>query len=369
MNGQPPEASAPASGDEDDVDDGSDIAEEGESHDAAGPSVAGLRYSGDLSDAELSRLWKATPAALGPMSVGFVDAGRLLNAVQFPSGDGWRVVSPERAWATAETIAYVQTAIRAVRAAHPQAPPLRVNQISARDGGYLHPHQSHQNGRDVDLAFYYPGAEPVRARARENVIDLQLNWALIKALATQTDVQMILVDRRVQKKLLDYALAHGEDRAWATSLFHGKDALLKHAKRHRDHFHVRFFNPRAQELGRRIAPLLAQQPEFNVAMHRVRRGDVLGKIARKYGTTVVAIRKANHLKSNLLHVGTTLSVPLRGACTRCPVPPALVLPERRLPPRMVATASSSEPAARANAETAAAGAPVEAIGPGVEQRQ
>jgi len=313
-------------------DDSGDAADESESHEVAANTGPDIRYTADLSPAELERLWKSTPAALGSMSVGFVDAGRLVNGERFPEGEGWTVVSPAKAWATRETIAYVQAAIRAVRAAHPDAPPLRVNQISAQDGGYIRPHQSHQNGRDVDLAFYYPTAEVVRARAREKVIDLGLNWALIKSIATLTDVQMILVDKRVQKRLYDYALAHGEDRAWVGSLFFGSDRLIKHARGHRDHFHVRFFNPRAQELGRRVAPLLAQQPEFNVAMHRVRRGDNLGAIARKYGTTVVAIRKANHLKGNAIRAGITLSIPLRGPCVHCAVPPALVLPERRLPP-------------------------------------
>ena len=171
------------------------------------------------------------------------------------------------------------------------------------------------------------------------MIDVPLNWALIKALATQTDVQVILVDRRVQKVLYDYARAHGEELSWLNSLFHGATPLLKHAKRHRDHFHVRFYNPRAQEFGHRIAPLLALQPEFNVAMHRVRPGDSLGQIARKYGTTAMLIRKANHLKNSAIRAGITLSIPLRGACSaHCPIPPAIIVPPRRLPTALIAAA-------------------------------
>lgn len=305
---------------------------EGESHEAASMNPA-LHYTGALADADLAKLWSQTPDALGSMSVGFVDAGRLLNGVQFPSGEGWLVVSPGKAWGTGETVAYVEAAIAAVRAQYPNAPRLRVNQISAKDGGYIQPHQSHQSGRDVDLAFYYPGTEaPLRARAREKVIDAKLTWALVKALATQTDVQVMLLDRRVQKRLYDVALEQGEDRSWLNSLFHGKDALIKHARGHRDHLHVRFFNPRAQELGRRITPFLAMQPEHNLAMHKVRRGDNLGALSRRYGSTPTAIRKANHMKNNALRAGITLSIPIRGACTHCPVPPAVVIPERRLPP-------------------------------------
>ena len=59
----------------------------------------------------------------------------------------------------------------ALKARFPDAYPLRVNQLSAREGGWLRPHKSHQNGRDVDLGFYYPTEEPVRVRERERYID------------------------------------------------------------------------------------------------------------------------------------------------------------------------------------------------------
>ena len=77
------------------------------------------------------------------------------------------MVSPEIAYGTQETVDYVVAAIHAVRAQYPNVPPLRVNRLSTKDGGYLRPHKSHQNGRDVDLGFYYPTAEPMRERERE----------------------------------------------------------------------------------------------------------------------------------------------------------------------------------------------------------
>ena len=42
--------------------------------------------------------------------------------------------------------------------------------------------------------------------------------------------------------------------------------------------------------------------------HRVRSGDTLGAIARKYGTTVASIRKLNNLKSDNLKIGQVLTV-------------------------------------------------------------
>jgi LysM repeat protein len=153
---------------------------------------------------------------------------------------------------------------------------------------------------------------------------------------------MILVDRRVQKVLHQYALKVGEDKAWLESVFRqGKHALIQHARHHRDHFHVRFFNPVAQELGRRVAPLLTQRPEQNIMTHRVHSGDTLGAIARRYGITVAQLQKANHMKGSFLRLSQVLQVPIHGPCTRCPIPAPIALPPRLLPPALAAQESAA----------------------------
>ncbi|RKH37090.1 LysM peptidoglycan-binding domain-containing protein [Corallococcus sicarius] len=345
------------------------VSEEGELQAPLAPAApAGPLYTAELSDEALTEAWKKDPATLGSMSIGFVESGRQLNSHRVPEDKDWLVVSPEIAWGTEETVNYVMTAIRAVRAQYPNVPPLRVNRLSTKDGGYLRPHKSHQNGRDVDLGFYYPTAEPVRARERERYIDVAMNWALVRSLVTNTDVQLILVDKRVMRVLYDYALSIGEDKVWLDSLFNaGFNSVIKHARRHRDHFHVRFFNARAQELGRRVAPLLALQPDQNLMMYRVRNGDTLGGIAMRHNSSVVAIKKANRMRNTFLSIGRRLVIPLKGPCTHCPIPPPVQLPARRLPPRTQAPAlvSTTPPASGKlpNPCTPAAPAPAPVAGP------
>jgi murein endopeptidase len=299
---------------------------------------AGILYTSDLGDEALARLWVEAPETLGSISVGVNEAGRIINGVQLPEGEAWRAVDPNNAWGTQETIDFLTAAATAVREEFGDAPALRVNHISKKSGGYLRPHQSHQAGRDVDLGFYYPlGEDPGRlSKKRELAMDLPMNWALVKALLVHGDVEFILVDKRIQKRLYDYALSIGEDKEWLARLFHaGNKSMVRHARRHRDHFHVRYFSARSQELGRRIGPLLARQPEQNLVIHRVRKGDTLGAIALKYNSGVKLIQKANGLSSTNLKVGRTLNVPLRGPCTSCPVPPPLVVPPRCLPPQVL----------------------------------
>jgi len=311
------------------VDDG-----EGEEVVEAAPADAGYRYTVDLSDAELERSSRSDPASLGSLSVGLVEEGRLINAMPFPEGEAWTVIVPEACWTTRETADFLIAAARDLRAQFPDAPPVRVGQVSSKEGGFLPPHVTHQNGRDVDVGLFYPGAEPYRVIERERVMDVALNWAFLKAVIVNGDVHGVLLDKRVQTVLYDYALKHGEDKAWLDSLFNaGPRSLVHHARKHRDHFHIRYFNPRAQELAWRLAPLMATRADQNIGFHRIQKGDNLGGIAHRMGSTVKRLREANHLSSTaVLRVGQVLKVPLRGPCTSCPLPPHVVVPRRRIPP-------------------------------------
>ena len=297
---------------------------------APGPDI---RYTFDLSDPDLRRRWVDDLESLGSISVGFADQGRLINAVHMGEDEAWICRRSDLAWGARETVESLALAFRAVHRQFPGSSPARLSHIGARDGGYLRPHRSHQSGRDADVGFFYKGDLVPRPGARrERLLDPARNWALLRALITQTDVQVILVDRSINRALHAYALSLGEDAAWLRRVFQGRTALVQHARHHRDHFHVRFYAPRSQELGRRIQPLLAQRPEQNLAMHKVRPGQTLSQISRMYGASQVAIRKVNHLKSSLLHVSQRLLVPLRKPCIKCPLPPPVSVPPRCLPP-------------------------------------
>lgn len=296
---------------------------------------AGYRYTLDLSDDELARRWQEDPASLGSIAVGRPDEGRLINAMPFPEpGDGgaWAVIVPDSCWTTQETADAIIGAANQLKAWFPDGAPVRVGQVSGPEGGFLPPHVTHQTGRDVDIGLFYPGPEPYRVKEREKVMDVAMNWAFVKAVVMHGDVQGILLDWRVQNVLYAYALKQGEDRDWLDSLFKAPRALFHHARRHRDHFHIRYFNPRAQELAFRLAPLMPQRPEENIALHRVVRGDTLSDIAVRYGSSVSRLKAANHLSNHLLRVRQVLRVPLRGPCTTCPVAPIPTVPPRRLPP-------------------------------------
>lgn len=293
----------------------------------------------DVEPRELDRRLREDPASLGSITIGQPSAGGLFNAVQMPPGDGWVLVDASHAWGTQETIDYLVASIEAVHAEFPDSHPLYIGHISARRGGPLSPHVSHQAGRDVDVSYFYADEKAARwyARAHAGNLDRARTWAFVRALVTLTDVELILIDHSLQALLREHALAIGEDPEWVESLFRGKPgklrALIVHAKGHATHLHVRFYNPIAQETAHRTYELLVEQglvkPPTAFVKHRVKKGETLGMLARKYDSTVGAIRTANGLRSNLIRAGREYRIPKRSGVA---APPHAVIPERRLPP-------------------------------------
>lgn len=343
----------------DDAEDPDDAGDEVETASVAAvdptTTSTGPRYTADLSDAQLAALWKDERAKLGSISMGANDFGRVVNGVPFPEDPRWVVVDPPNTYGTRETVDFLVKVLTEIHDRYPDAPPMRVNHISTPVGGYLRPHRSHQLGRDVDLGLYYdPRSEP-----RHRVLDLEMNWALLRAFLVHTDVEVVLLDRRIIRTLHAYAIAAGEDRAWVDRVFGvtGR-GMVQHARGHRDHFHVRFYNARAQELGWRVQPLLTKDETVpQVMRHRIRSGDNLGKIAQRYGVSINAIKKLNRMRSNFLRAGQSLAVPVRGmACDRCPAMARVVVPPRLLPPPPPPTEMLATPILTAPSETMPASA-------------
>lgn len=284
------------------------------------------------------------PRALGPLSIGTPDAGLLVNPMPFPEGSLWKLREPDDSWGTDETIGFVLTAIEAVEARYPGSPRLVIGDLSNRRGGRLDRHRSHQAGRDADVGLYYRRGEASdfhAARARD--LDAPRTWELVRALVTETDVERIFIDRTLMRALYDQAVAEGEDRGWLADIFGrtSEKGIIQHERRHKDHLHVRFYNRRAQEHGRIVYPVLVEAgvaPPPTVR-HRMRTGETLGHVARRYGTSVRAIQQANGLRSTRVRAGRSYVIPIRKA----PVDGGPIqVPARRLPPELQAKTLSTD---------------------------
>jgi len=112
--------------------------------------------------------------------------------------------------------------------------------------------------------------------------------------------------------------------------------MIRHAPGHATHLHIRFYNPVAQETGRRLYSALLRHKKIVVgpafATHVARKGDTLIELAKRYGTTVRAIKRANGLKSSKIQAKKSYRIPQTGRA-----PPAfssrpVAIPPRRVPP-------------------------------------
>jgi murein endopeptidase len=309
-----------------------------ESPDEAGEHGRPAAFA-ELGDAELRAKLKGDIGALGSMSVGRTNGGALVAGVRMPDGDNWQVMHPGLAWGTEETVSALGHAIDAVAAAFPGTPKAFIGDISAKNGGHLHPHISHQSGRDVDLGYYLTSGHKWYADARGDNLDKPRTWHLIRTLIADSDVDLILVDRRIQQTLRTYALGIGEDPSWVDDVFQvsgkSKRPILFHVAGHATHLHLRFYNPRAQELGRRAYPVLLSRrivtPPVLYVTHTVKAGETLSHLAQRYKVTLDEIKKANAMKQDLLRVNKPYKIPQRGSGVVVAARP-VAIPLRRVPP-------------------------------------
>ncbi len=205
-----------------------------------------------------------TPLAPGVSgSVGIPQGGVLTDGVELPvRGPAFRRYRPRSPnyWGNPRMIAGIQQAARIVDEALPGGHPLVVGDISAKHGGKIPGHRSHQTGRDADFLFYVttPTGAPIPSPGFINLdtdglglieteddksyirLDVERNWLFVKALLSipGLEVQWLFVSRGVEAQLIDYALARGEplELVWraATVLLQPGDSSP-----HADHFHLR----------------------------------------------------------------------------------------------------------------------------------
>lgn len=302
--------------------------------------------------------------ALGPLSVGHPSAGFLVNGVRLPESPDYVITMPSHGFGTQETVDALRLCIGKVRRAIPESHPVMLGSVSGERGGRLPPHSSHRTGRDADVYFFrHPGAQWSKAATEED-IDLPRTWALLRCFITETDVDMILIDRKVQNWIEAYALSVGEDPAWIHGMFHdegrAKTSIVRHVPGHVAHMHVRFTSPRARKRGvAHYDELVAADLldlEQSAVVHKVVKGDSLSALAHRHKLSVEIIQRLNHLKSTVIRIGQKLTlqqpVDVRGARD------GVFMRARYLPPRGSASAQLTASAAHDSlpAESARAGA-------------
>jgi hypothetical protein len=214
------------------------------------PLESGQRISGTVS-----RLVFGRENPWGSASVGTPTRGSLIDGVELTPGDGIELAGDYH-WGTDSVVRSIERAVREVRRCHPGSPDLYVGDISREQGGWLRPHRSHQAGLDADIGFYYLGPASWYERATAKNLDVVRTWALWRALVDGGNVDMIFVDRSIQDLVKAYLAKLPASEQPPEGFFEKSKqspAIVRHVWGHATHFHVRFLDPEAVELGRQIA--------------------------------------------------------------------------------------------------------------------
>lgn len=173
------------------------------------------------------------PVSQGSISVGSPNDGKLIRGVPLPEGEAWNLpVDRARAFATIETITALTAGLDAVGKRFPEAEPIQVGDLSARHGGKIYGHESHQSGRDVDIRL--------AQLASGEDFDWERTWFLVKTLVDGSEVTAIFLNAR-QQTFLRAAADTDIGAAEAAPYF----ALIKHERGHTIHMHVRYACPKA----------------------------------------------------------------------------------------------------------------------------
>lgn len=204
---------------------------------------------------KVAKVERALPPITG-QSVGQPWRGRLKEPARLAAGKGYLIRRPERSYGTRRLVDLVKDAVGSVRRDHPKLHTLAIGDLSARRGGKITEHRSHQSGRDVDVGFYfkqvpagYPAAFVVGTKAN---LDLPATWDLLVAFARTADdrggVSAIFLDYDLQGVLYEWAKDRGVSEGYLDKLFQypdgrGGTGLVRHEAHHDDHLHVRIQCP------------------------------------------------------------------------------------------------------------------------------
>ena len=199
------------------------------------------------------RKWTTTDTQEPSDSVGEPWNGALFGGEAMPSGEGYEIRRPDRSYGATHVVDHLRHVIAEVRDLYPNVHTLAIGDLSAKQGGKLGGHVSHQSGLDVDVGLYFkhqPKGYPDSFAPASDDLDLEATWALLAALGRTADldtgVHIIFFDYEAQGRLYKWAKAHGtpaEDLDFLLQYPRGKDAtegLVRHWPHHGDHFHVRF---------------------------------------------------------------------------------------------------------------------------------
>jgi penicillin-insensitive murein DD-endopeptidase len=205
---------------------------------------------------EIRPLGKPSSFDQGPdgQIVGFYTNGKIIGAAAIPlEGLGLlKLFQPRnRHYASTDLISLLLWTAETISAGFPGGERMQIGDSSAENGGPISGHASHQNGLDVDIAYFrldhreqdpqavdgFQESFVKEGQVTEN-FDTIRNWETIKLVVSTGRVNRIFVDAAIKKAMCLHAESLGEAAEKTETL-----RRLRVWPQHDDHFHLRLTCP------------------------------------------------------------------------------------------------------------------------------
>lgn len=175
-------------------------------------------------------------------SVGSPNRGKISHSVQLPDNpELYTLREPDHTHGSTFAVEIVQLAIARWRANYDYKGELKIGDMSRKGGGRLRPHKSHRSGRDIDIRL--PTKNKSGSSANMGDVDWDATWALLHEFIKTEQVEYVFLSTSRQKQLRAAAKRAGIGKKALGQLIQYKSGekrpLIRHAKGHTAHFHVR----------------------------------------------------------------------------------------------------------------------------------
>ena len=252
--------------------------------------------------------------------------GFLKNPIALMSTETYKTresKNPKRArnYGLPEMLDAIKQAVDEVNQAHPNTKRLVIGDLSRINGGYFPPHLSHQSGRDADIGYYTKSSYQPEylQKVGPRQLDVERTWTFLHSFLRDDKVKYIFMDHRLQRPLYRYLK---NELKLSPNLLNKyisfprrKGGIIRHLKGHADHMHVRFYAPQSLSGGKAYLRKHGTKVVKPVPVYyRIRRGDNLIKIARRFRIKWTKLMKWNRLnrrKARRLRAGKRLVVGYR----------------------------------------------------------
>ncbi|MFM6928584.1 MAG: penicillin-insensitive murein endopeptidase [Bdellovibrio sp.] len=216
------------------------------------PTPAANPKADPKADPKAAETPEVSVTVRGNQAIGSVNKGRLENGTSLLDIDikniGFDVAHPERKafYATSELAYLIEKMGVFTRKVAPDHV-LHLSDLSKKNGGKFGSHKSHQNGLDIDVAFYFKAdkssANFVNALRNGKPIGewmMEPQWQLFKYITSSNFVDRIFIHPGLKKAFCAHAIKNGEIKESTRSgVAYETLRRLRPEKNHDDHFHLR----------------------------------------------------------------------------------------------------------------------------------